>query len=313
MKPSEKLVTKASEGPEILIDDSVSDEYLRDVISKLEGLIFLESPFSQLRVLKTARELRKKTVLVPNWEWFPGIRRTICRHFDLFVCPTAYTELWVRRFGYRNTCYACPAVDVSQLDFKERNGKPTTFVHNAGVIGRNDRKNTQIVTQAFAQRKTADCRLVLNAQVPAAVLLKVPHDLGIEIRIGNVIEHKDLYTGADVCLQPSRLEGIGFQILEALLSGLPVITTDYPPMNEFVVDSRLLVKCLPGFTLPKPVNFSVLQSHLKNVSAEQLSRSIDAISNIDLSEFSETIHSVRDRLSPQNVCGSWEQAISTHL
>jgi glycosyltransferase involved in cell wall biosynthesis len=43
-----------------------------------------------------------------------------------------------------------------------------------------------------------------------------------------------LYHLGDVYVYPSRLEGIGLTIAEAISCGLPVIVTDEPPMNEFV-------------------------------------------------------------------------------
>ena len=44
----------------------------------------------------------------------------------------------------------------------------------------------------------------------------------------------DLYAAGDVCLQPSRLEGLGLQLLECQAAGMPLITTDGPPMSEYV-------------------------------------------------------------------------------
>ena len=43
-----------------------------------------------------------------------------------------------------------------------------------------------------------------------------------------------LYCLGDVYVYPTRLEGVGLTIPEALAAGLPVITTDAAPMNEFV-------------------------------------------------------------------------------
>jgi glycosyltransferase involved in cell wall biosynthesis len=43
-----------------------------------------------------------------------------------------------------------------------------------------------------------------------------------------------LYRLGDVYVYPSRLDGIGLSVPEALACGLPVITCDQPPMNEFV-------------------------------------------------------------------------------
>jgi glycosyltransferase involved in cell wall biosynthesis len=45
-------------------------------------------------------------------------------------------------------------------------------------------------------------------------------------------DHRRLYDHGDVCVQPSHLEGLGLQLLECQAAGLPLITTDAPPMNE---------------------------------------------------------------------------------
>ena len=42
----------------------------------------------------------------------------------------------------------------------------------------------------------------------------------------------DLYRDGDVCVQPSHWEGLGLQLLECQAAGMPLVTTDAPPMNE---------------------------------------------------------------------------------
>jgi glycosyltransferase involved in cell wall biosynthesis len=37
------------------------------------------------------------------------------------------------------------------------------------------------------------------------------------------------------------MEGIGFMVIEPAACGLPVITTDYPPMNEFIPQPEMRV------------------------------------------------------------------------
>jgi glycosyltransferase involved in cell wall biosynthesis len=49
-------------------------------------------------------------------------------------------------------------------------------------------------------------------------------------------EHLRLFAGCDVCLGPSRWEGLGLFLYEAVAFGMPQITNDSPPMNEVVVD-----------------------------------------------------------------------------
>ena len=52
---------------------------------------------------------------------------------------------------------------------------------------------------------------------------------------------------ADVCVAPSRWEGLGLHLYESMALGLPVITNDAPPMNEVIRDGEngLLVASAP--------------------------------------------------------------------
>lgn len=71
--------------------------------------------------------------------------------------------------------------------------------------------------------------------------LAVPTDLVLP----GVIPDRDLptlYRCADVFCFPSRKEGWGLVVLEAIAAGLPVVTTDQPPFTEFLApDQALLV------------------------------------------------------------------------
>ena len=50
---------------------------------------------------------------------------------------------------------------------------------------------------------------------------------------GPPADNTALYDVGDVCVQPSRWEGLGLQLLECQAAGLPLVTTDAPPMNEY--------------------------------------------------------------------------------
>ena len=49
-------------------------------------------------------------------------------------------------------------------------------------------------------------------------------------------EYLRMFAAADVCLAPSRWEGLGLHLFEATALGLPIVTNDNPPMNEVVID-----------------------------------------------------------------------------
>ena len=46
-----------------------------------------------------------------------------------------------------------------------------------------------------------------------------------------------LYSIGDVYIYPTIKEGVGLTITEAMCTGMPVVTTDYPTMNEWINDN----------------------------------------------------------------------------
>ena len=68
-------------------------------------------------------------------------------------------------------------------------------------------------------------------------------------------EHHALMGSADVCLAPSRWEGLGLHLYEATGMGLPIITNDQPPMNEVVHnrDNGLLVDSIAVEAAPSGI------------------------------------------------------------
>jgi glycosyltransferase involved in cell wall biosynthesis len=70
-------------------------------------------------------------------------------------------------------------------------------------------------------------------------LLNMARELGIEQNIhlrGRVddTELVNLYRAADVYVTPTRYEGFGLTLLEAMASGCPLVSTDIPVVNEIV-------------------------------------------------------------------------------
>jgi len=117
------------------------------------------------------------------------------------------------------------------------------FFHSVGMSP--GRKGTSIALEAF-HRLRGNHRFVLHTQVPLSTDPEVERicraDDRIEV-IHRTVPAPGLYHLGDVYVYPTVLEGIGLTIAEALACGLPVITTDVPPMNEFVhhgVNGRLV-------------------------------------------------------------------------
>lgn len=119
----------------------------------------------------------------------------------------------------------------------DRSGQ-VVFFHSAGM--QPARKGTDIVVEAFQSiRESVNARLVIHTQRP----LDFSVGPNVEV-ILRTVGAPGLYHLGDVYVYPTRLDGIGLTVCEALSCGLPVIATDVAPMTDFVKDGEngILVK-----------------------------------------------------------------------
>lgn len=118
------------------------------------------------------------------------------------------------------------------------NRQPITFFHSAGMGGVNLRKGTDILVKAF-QKVSGAAKLIIHSQVGVEHYGDAAHFIEADPRIefiNKTVSTPGLYHLGDVYVYPTKLEGIGLTIAEALACGLPVVTTDEAPMNEFVTN-----------------------------------------------------------------------------
>ena len=160
-------------------------------------------------------------------------------NYDLLLC---HTRRHHSVFTWHPACHHVPWGTRTDLFTPRETGParegPVTFFHSAGLSPR--RKGTDLLLEAF-ERLERPARLVVHAQ--AELLPRLP---GQRARVAGLISagrlelHEravhapGLYHLGDVYAYPTRLEGIGLTIAEALACGLPVIVPDCAPMNEFV-------------------------------------------------------------------------------
>jgi 1,2-diacylglycerol 3-alpha-glucosyltransferase len=159
--------------------------------------------------------------------------------YDFLLCNT---KRHFSAFNWHDQAFYIPWGTTLGV-FKPTTLDPVTdenvvFFHSAGMSP--TRKGTGEAIEAFA-RVTGPARLIIHTQVPLReefpALVDQIDSLEREGRLQIIeatISAPGLYHLGDVYVYPSRLEGIGLTIAEALACGLPVIVANQPPMNEFV-------------------------------------------------------------------------------
>lgn len=162
--------------------------------------------------------------------------------YDLLICNT---QRHFSVFSHHKQTWHVPwGADCVLFSPGERWGKPQEtimFFHSAGLGGPNDRKGTGATLEAF-QHVRGPAALIIHSQLPLGQLPEIwqnwiAGDSRIRL-VGGTVKPPGYYHLGDVYVYPSRLEGIGLTIVEAMACGLPVITTDNGPMNEFVEHGR---------------------------------------------------------------------------
>ena len=124
-------------------------------------------------------------------------------------------------------------------------GVDPQFVPGAGPDGRyvfhiassdpRDDHETALAAFALARREVGEVRLLVAGG------LRGPGGAGVEY-LGRVSEAElvRLYQGAAAYLDTSLYEGFGFQVLEAMACGAPVVATNVTSIPEIVGDAALL-------------------------------------------------------------------------
>lgn len=116
-------------------------------------------------------------------------------------------------------------------------GQSTPYKNHAGAIS--------AFARASGRMEDVDLVLVQRQGRGAAELLRLARTLGVEhrVRLTGPIGRKELiqlYSSADLLLQPSLCEGFGNPIVEAMACGCPVLTSDISAMPEVAGGAALL-------------------------------------------------------------------------
>jgi glycosyltransferase involved in cell wall biosynthesis/SAM-dependent methyltransferase len=225
-----------------------------DWLRNIDTLIICEKLLSH--TFAQAKQHGVQVVYIPNMDW-AAVHGQV-GHWVKAV-QSSGCQVWAKTSrgaeALKNVGIDCHLVPWSIPDpvNRSRQNNPAcdmNFLVNAGMGGWHNRRGVDIAIQAFAMARRQLDHICLRVKSIKPLAHYVPENLlktpGLEV-IEGLVSREDifsLYESADAVLYPSRWDGFGLSLLEALHAGLPIIATDGWPMNELVEHEHngLLVK-----------------------------------------------------------------------
>lgn len=217
-------------------------------------------------------------VHVVHWDYFDP---AYVKYFKLakLVAPNTFCKNDLAVVGLESTVLPVP-VDTNRIPYKERK-YATKFMSVYGYGGPENRRALVEIVDAWESISKAP-KLTVRAQVEPEFPREriIPSTVNFDVR--SVPEPADLFTDFDVAVQPSKYEGIGITLLEAQAAGLPVITTNAPPMSEIAPDLLVPVGRTDRIRVANKEIFSYTPSSegLRKVVGNLMGREIKELSRL---------------------------------
>lgn len=167
---------------------------------------------------------------IPNpelyWQPFEELER-----FNLILCRTKQAERIFTTLGKPTYYLGFTSVDCYRPDIKKHYEK---WIHIAGGSGLKGTKSA--VLSWMANRNFPHLMILMQEKPP-----KLPSNVKWHSNRFPEYGLRFVQNECGIHLCASEAEGYGHYLVEALSTKAVVITTDAPPMNEFIQDKRCLV------------------------------------------------------------------------
>ncbi|KLO24341.1 hypothetical protein X275_00655 [Marinitoga sp. 1197] len=188
---------------------------------------------------------RKKIKTIAYVDYYTEKTIPLFQNYDMLICNT---KKHYEAFKWHpNAVYIPWGTDINLFKPKEKKEKDKlVFFHSCGYSP--ERKGTEFIIKSIDKLK-GNFKIIIHSQLNLKNFYpKLKEKIEKYIKIGKLeiiektVSAPGLYYLGDVYVYPSKLDGIGLSLIEAISSGLAIITTDDGPMNEFAKNefSRLI-------------------------------------------------------------------------
>ena len=244
------------------------DEFLKD----LDLILTFESPYNW-NLISEAKKRGIKSVIIPNYEWTTNIPPV---EPDLWLCPSKL-DLKIFKDEGRNAEYLPIPTDRTKIPFRLRT-KAKTFVFNNGHGGSIGRNSAREMIEAISRVKS-DVKFIVRSQVQINNML---NDGKTTFQFGEN-KKEGLWNEGDVFVFPHKFDGLSLPIQEAMAAGMPIITTDFFPHNEYLPKKFLFA--------PDDVGRAKLCEECREIEMcyiypRLLAEKIDEVAGMDITETS---------------------------
>jgi len=241
--------------PYTLADIHPTQEQLEDYLNMCspDVVIIIETPFND-DYFKILHDRNIGVIYIPmiDCRSIQEIEPYI-EYIDVVINNTQYGHNIYKEVFKEKAHYIPYPVDTDYFHPDKLEACDYSFLHNQGTGGSGYRKATDQVFIAFRQLhyQCPDATLRVNSQPYEHIHSQLFKDVkGATVKVQDALDTIDIYKGSQTYVAPSRREGLGLPVLEAMSCGLAVITTDAPPMNEWSPGNTLLVPVQEEQNLP---------------------------------------------------------------
>ena len=265
-------------------NDVIIKRYLE--MYRPDVVLFMETPFSRA-LFTEAKKAGIKTIAIPMHETISASRLNPA---DLMICTCK--EAWRKATHVNRKMLFLP---IGLGLFKYRNRKGHRFVTNIGYGGVNDRRQSVKIIKAFEQVKSPKARLTVRCQHEFPQKCE-SNDKRIEFICKNYRHPAEIYEKGDISILPIAYGGYERSILESMASGMPCVTMDADPMNQYQHNPDFLMKPARVYKLSQQW---VVDTHYNEVSIPELTKKLEWLLTINTSKYSKEARR-------QAVAQSWE-------
>lgn len=193
---------------------------------------------------------------IQNWLIYYPVERYLSKYTDILITINKEDFSRAKKFNANMVKYI-PGMGIDTNKFssskinrsekREELGVSNDKIVILSVGELNENKNHEVVIRAIANIGNPNLQYLICGVGPLESHLKsIAKEVGVESQVnllGFRSDIAEICKSSDIFVFPSKREGLGLAALEAMASGLPIITSNIHGINDYSIDGKTGYKC----------------------------------------------------------------------